>query len=59
MPATLAFDALDTRILAEPQAHAWLTLAGGGRREHLSRTIVAERARRHQMMLPPRCAAAP
>jgi Lrp/AsnC family leucine-responsive transcriptional regulator len=40
------FDAYDTRILAELQADARLTLAELGRRVHLSQPAVAERVRK-------------
>lgn len=44
MPITL--DSYDTRILAELQADARLTLAELGRRVHLSQPAVAERVRK-------------
>ena len=46
MPAATALDAYDTRILAELQADARLTLAELGRRVHLSQPAVAERVRK-------------
>jgi Lrp/AsnC family leucine-responsive transcriptional regulator len=42
----MALDAYDTRILAELQADARLTLAELGRRVHLSQPAVAERVRK-------------
>ena len=42
----LSLDAFDTRILAELQADARLTLAELGRRVHLSQPAVAERVRK-------------
>ena len=42
----VALDAYDTRILAELQADARLTLAELGRRVHLSQPAVAERVRK-------------
>ena len=45
MPAT-PLDTYDTRILAELQADARLTLAELGRRVHLSQPAVAERVRK-------------
>jgi len=44
--AAAALDAYDTRILAELQADARLTLAELGRRVHLSQPAVAERVRK-------------
>jgi Lrp/AsnC family transcriptional regulator, leucine-responsive regulatory protein len=46
MPATAPLDNYDTRILAELQADARLTLAELGRRVHLSQPAVAERVRK-------------
>jgi Lrp/AsnC family leucine-responsive transcriptional regulator len=46
MQNTQAFDNYDTRILAELQADARLTLAELGRRVHLSQPAVAERVRK-------------
>ena len=46
MPAALALDAYDTRILAELQADARLSLAELGRRVHLSQPAVSERVRK-------------
>lgn len=46
MQQTLALDAYDTRILAELQADARLSLAELGRRVHLSQPAVAERVRK-------------
>lgn len=46
MPAPIALDAYDTRILAELQADARLTLAELGRRVHLSQPAVTERVRK-------------
>lgn len=46
MPTALAFDGHDTRILAELQADARLTLAELGRRVHLSQPAVTERVRK-------------
>jgi Lrp/AsnC family leucine-responsive transcriptional regulator len=46
MQNTLALDSYDTRILAELQADARLTLAELGRRVHLSQPAVAERVRK-------------
>jgi Lrp/AsnC family leucine-responsive transcriptional regulator len=46
MPAPPALDAYDTRILAELQADARLTLAELGRRVHLSQPAVTERVRK-------------
>ncbi len=46
MPITPTLDAYDTRILAELQADARLTLAELGRRVHLSQPAVAERVRK-------------
>jgi len=46
MQTTPDFDAYDTRILAELQADARLTLAELGRRVHLSQPAVAERVRK-------------
>jgi len=46
MPAAPVFDSHDTRILAELQADARLTLAEVGRRVHLSQPAVAERVRK-------------
>jgi len=46
MQNTLALDAFDTRILAELQADARLSLAELGRRVHLSQPAVAERVRK-------------
>ncbi|MCW5634565.1 MAG: Lrp/AsnC family transcriptional regulator [Rubrivivax sp.] len=46
VPAAPAFDAYDTRILAELQADARLPMAELGRRVHLSQPAVTERVRR-------------
>jgi Lrp/AsnC family leucine-responsive transcriptional regulator len=46
MQNTLSLDAYDTRILAELQADARLTLVELGRRVHLSQPAVAERVRK-------------
>jgi Lrp/AsnC family leucine-responsive transcriptional regulator len=46
MTAALELDAYDTRILAELQADARLTLAELGRRVHLSQPAVTERVRK-------------
>jgi Lrp/AsnC family leucine-responsive transcriptional regulator len=46
MPMTPVLDSYDTRILAELQADARLTLAELGRRVHLSQPAVAERVRK-------------
>lgn len=46
MPAPPALDAYDTRILAELQADARLTMAELGRRVHLSQPAVSERVRK-------------
>jgi Lrp/AsnC family leucine-responsive transcriptional regulator len=46
MPSSLELDAYDTRILAELQADARLSLAELGRRVHLSQPAVAERVRK-------------
>jgi Lrp/AsnC family leucine-responsive transcriptional regulator len=46
MPAALDLDAYDTRILAELQADARLTMAELGRRVHLSQPAVTERVRK-------------
>jgi Lrp/AsnC family leucine-responsive transcriptional regulator len=46
MPAIATLDSYDTRILAELQADARLTLAELGRRVHLSQPAVAERVRK-------------
>lgn len=46
MKIPVAIDAYDTRILAELQADARLTLAELGRRVHLSQPAVAERVRK-------------
>ncbi|MBK6470085.1 MAG: Lrp/AsnC family transcriptional regulator [Betaproteobacteria bacterium] len=46
MPAAVPLDTYDTRILAELQADARLTLAELGRRVHLSQPAVAERVRK-------------
>lgn len=46
MPVRPALDAYDTRILAELQADARLTLAELGRRVHLSQPAVSERVRK-------------
>lgn len=46
MPNGSALDAFDTRILAELQADARLSLAELGRRVHLSQPAVAERVRK-------------
>lgn len=46
MVATPALDSYDTRILAELQADARITLAELGRRVHLSQPAVAERVRK-------------
>lgn len=46
MAATPALDSYDTRILAELQADARITLAELGRRVHLSQPAVAERVRK-------------
>lgn len=46
MPQALALDSYDTRILAELQADARLSLAELGRRVHLSQPAVAERVRK-------------
>ena len=46
MPSALALDAYDTRILAELQADARLTMAELGRRVHLSQPAVTERVRK-------------
>ena len=46
MPASLLLDQHDTRILAELQADARLSLAELGRRVHLSQPAVAERVRK-------------
>ena len=46
MPQALNLDSYDTRILAELQADARLSLAELGRRVHLSQPAVAERVRK-------------
>ena len=46
MPAAMPLDNYDTRILAELQADARLTLAELGRRVHLSQPAVTERVRK-------------
>ncbi len=46
MTASYPLDAYDTRILAELQADARITLAELGRRVHLSQPAVAERVRK-------------
>ena len=46
MPAAMPLDSYDTRILAELQADARLTLAELGRRVHLSQPAVTERVRK-------------
>lgn len=46
VPAATALDAYDTRILAELQADARLTMAELGRRVHLSQPAVSERVRK-------------
>jgi len=46
MPSTMTLDAYDTRILAELQADARLSLAELGRRVHLSQPAVSERVRK-------------
>jgi Lrp/AsnC family transcriptional regulator, leucine-responsive regulatory protein len=46
MPEAIALDGYDTRILAELQADARMTLAELGRRVHLSQPAVAERVRK-------------
>ena len=46
MQNAFGFDAYDTRILAELQADARLTLAELGRRVHLSQPAVTERVRK-------------
>jgi Lrp/AsnC family leucine-responsive transcriptional regulator len=46
MPSNIALDTYDTRILAELQADARLTLAELGRRVHLSQPAVTERVRK-------------
>lgn len=46
MPADVDLDAHDTRILAELQADARLTMAELGRRVHLSQPAVTERVRK-------------
>ena len=46
MPDNLTLDAYDTRILAELQADARLSLAELGRRVHLSQPAVSERVRK-------------
>jgi len=46
MPTMPTLDAFDTRILAELQADARLSLAELGRRVHLSQPAVAERVRK-------------
>ncbi len=46
MPITPTLDGYDTRILAELQTDARLTLAELGRRVHLSQPAVAERVRK-------------
>lgn len=46
MPDTLALDAYDTRILAELQADARVSMAELGRRVHLSQPAVTERVRK-------------
>ena len=46
MPAALALDHYDTRILAELQADARLSMAELGRRVHLSQPAVTERVRK-------------
>lgn len=46
MPSALFLDAYDTRILAELQADARLTMAELGRRVHLSQPAVTERVRK-------------
>jgi len=46
MPAAMSLDSYDTRILAELQADARLTMAELGRRVHLSQPAVAERVRK-------------
>lgn len=46
MPQAIALDAYDTRILAELQADARLTMSELGRRVHLSQPAVTERVRK-------------
>ena len=46
MASTMTLDTYDTRILAELQADARVTLAEVGRRVHLSQPAVAERVRK-------------
>lgn len=46
LPPASALDAYDTRILAELQADARLTMAELGRRVHLSQPAVSERVRK-------------
>ena len=46
MPSAATLDTYDTRILAELQADARLTMAELGRRVHLSQPAVTERVRR-------------
>jgi len=46
MPETIALDSYDTRILAELQADARISMAELGRRVHLSQPAVAERVRK-------------
>src|SRR5262245_51616949 len=46
MPSAIPLDTYDTRILAELQADARITLAELGRRVHLSQPAVAERVRK-------------
>lgn len=46
MASTTVLDSYDTRILAELQADARMTLAEVGRRVHLSQPAVAERVRK-------------
>ena len=49
MPAAMPLDNYDTRILAELQADARLTLAELGRRVHLSQPAVTERVRKLEL----------
>ncbi|MGV8826408.1 Lrp/AsnC family transcriptional regulator, partial [Methylibium petroleiphilum] len=46
MSAAMSLDAYDTRILAELQAEARLSMAELGRRVHLSQPAVTERVRK-------------
>ena len=49
MPDNLALDAYDTRILAELQRDARMTMAELGRQVHLSQPAVTERVRKLEM----------